>query len=580
MAFDGITVHSLVHEFNENLIDGRITKIAQPEKDELLLTIKNEKETYRLVISVNPSLPLIYLTDVNKQSPINAPMFCMLLRKHINNGRILKIEQPDMERVVVFYIEHRNELGDLCVKKLIVELMGKHSNIIFTTDDDIIVDSIKHVTPVMSSVRVVMPNQQYFIPKTSDKLNPLTVSKDEFIKKIKSSKGILYKAIYSSFTGISPVISQEICNLSDIDSNIPVSEISDDFLIHLYNIYSNMMEDIKNNKFDPVIYYKNSEPVEFNSFGLSIYEDSINMKLSTINEVILKFYAEKDKYSRIRQKSATLRHIVDTNLNKDRKKYDLQLRQLKDTEKADKFKVYGELLTSYSFNVEDGAKSFTTTNFYTGDEITIPLDEHKSAIENANKYFDKYNKLKRTKAALDEIIKETKESIDYLENISTYIDLATSEDDLTAIREELITSRYINKHVKDKRAKIKSKPLHYISSDGYDIYVGKNNLQNEEVTFKIANTNDWWFHAKNMPGSHVIVKLQNDNKEMPDRVFEEAGAIAAFYSKAKGQSSVEIDYTKRKHLKKVAASKPGFVIYHTNYSLVANPDISNLTLVE
>ncbi|WP_288887601.1 NFACT family protein [uncultured Eubacterium sp.] len=580
MAFDGITVHSLVHEFNENLIDGRITKIAQPEKDELLLTIKNEKETYRLVISVNPSLPLIYLTDVNKQSPINAPMFCMLLRKHINNGRILKIEQPDMERVVVFYIEHRNELGDLCVKKLIVELMGKHSNIIFTTDDDIIVDSIKHVTPVMSSVRVVMPNQQYFIPKTSDKLNPLTVSKDEFIKKIKSSKGILYKAIYSSFTGISPVISQEICNLSGIDSNMPISEISDDFLIHLYNIYSNMMEDIKNNKFDPVIYYKNSEPVEFNSFGLSIYEDSINMKLSTINEVILKFYAEKDKYSRIRQKSATLRHIVDTNLNKDRKKYDLQLRQLKDTEKADKFKVYGELLTSYSFNVEDGAKSFTTTNFYTGDEITIPLDEHKSAIENANKYFDKYNKLKRTKAALDEIIKETKESIDYLENISTYIDLATSEDDLTAIREELITSRYINKHVKDKRAKIKSKPLHYISSDGYDIYVGKNNLQNEEVTFKIANTNDWWFHAKNMPGSHVIVKLQNDNKEMPDRVFEEAGAIAAFYSKAKGQSSVEIDYTKRKHLKKVAASKPGFVIYHTNYSLVANPDISNLTLVE
>ena len=580
MAFDGITVHSLVHEFNENLIDGRITKIAQPEKDELLLTIKNEKETYRLVISVNPSLPLIYLTDVNKQSPINAPMFCMLLRKHINNGRILKIEQPDMERVVVFYIEHRNELGDLCVKKLIVELMGKHSNIIFTTDDDIIVDSIKHVTPVISSVRTVMPNQQYFIPKTSDKLNPLTVSRDEFIDKIKFSKGILYKAIYSSFTGISPVISQEICNLSGIDSNMPVSEISDDFLIHLYNIYSNMMEDIKNNKLEPVIYYNNTEPVEFNAFALTLFNDSSKKQLSSINKVVFEFYQEKDKYSRIRQKSATLRHIVDTNLNKDRKKYDLQLRQLKDTEKADKFKVYGELLTSYSFNVEEGAKSFTTINFYTGDEITIPLDEHKSAIENANKYFEKYNKLKRTKAALDEIIKETKESIDYLENISTYIDLATSEDDLTAIREELITSRYINKHVKDKRAKIKSKPLHYISSDGYDIYVGKNNLQNEEVTFKIANTNDWWFHAKNMPGSHVIVKLKNDNKEMPDRVFEEAGAIAAFYSKAKGQSSVEIDYTKRKHLKKVAASKPGFVIYHTNYSLVANPDISNLTLVE
>ena len=580
MAFDGITVHGLVHEFNERLIDGRITKIAQPEKDELLLTIKNEKETFRLVISVNPSLPLIYLTDVNKQSPINAPMFCMLLRKHINNGRILKIEQPDMERVVVFYIEHRNELGDLRTKKLIVELMGKHSNIIFATDEDIIVDSIKHVTPVMSSVRVVMPNQQYFIPKTSDKLNPLTVSKDEFVEKIKNSKGVLYKAIYSSFTGISPVIAQEICNLSDIDSNMPVAEISDDFYTHLYNIYSNMIDDIKNNNFTPVIYYNNDEPVEFNSFKLTLFGDSIEKQLSTINKVIVEFYSQKDRYTRIRQKSATLRHIVDTNLSKDRKKYDLQLRQLKDTEKAEKFKVYGELLTSYSFNVEEGAKSFTTTNFYTGDEITIPLDEHKSAIENANKYFDKYNKLKRTKSALDEIIKDTKESIDYLENISTYIDLAVSEDDLTAIREELISSRYINKHVKDKRAKVKSKPLHYISSDGYDIYVGKNNLQNEEVTFKIANANDWWFHAKNMPGSHVIVKLKNDNKEMPDRVFEEAGAIAAFYSKAKGQSSVEIDYIKRKHIKKVAASKPGFVIYHTNYSLVAKPDISNLTLVE
>jgi len=576
MAFDGITVNCLVNELNSKITDGRITKIAQPEKDELLLTIKNNKDTYRLYISVNPSLPLLYLGDSNKVSPMVAPSFCMLLRKYINNGKILSVSQPDLERVVVVDIEHRNEMGDLCNKKLYIELMGKHSNIIFT-DEDRIIDSIKHVTPVMSSVRIVMPGQNYFIPKTEDKLNPLTVTKEEFIEIIKTNNTSIFKAIYLSFTGISPIIAQEICFRCDIDADLPVKEFSDDYLLHVYNGFTSIVDSIKKNDYKPVIYYKDGEPVEFNAFPLKLYSKDEYVNKEDISILISDYYKEKDLVSRMKQKSQNLRHIVNTALSRDNKKYDLQLRQLKDTEKMDKFKLYGELLTAYSYQIPGGVKEYEANDFYSDKLIKIPLDSDLNAIENANRYFAKYNKLKRTKEALDTIIVGTKESVDYLENVLASIDMATDEEDLKAIRMELTEYNYIKKGT-GKVAKTKSKPLHYLSSDGFDIYVGKNNLQNEEVTFKIAGNSDWWFHAKNMPGSHVIVKARG--MELPDKTFEEAAALAAFYSKAKGMGSVEIDYIQRKHIKKVNGSKPGFVIYHTNYSFVAKPDISALKKVD
>ena len=279
----------------------------------------------------------------------------------------------------------------------------------------------------------------------------------------------------------------------------------------------------------------------------------------------------RDTVTRIRQKSSDLRRIVQTALERNYKKYDLQQKQLKDTDKREKYRIYGELLNTYGYELKGGETSFQCLNYYTGKEITIPLDPQLSATDNAKKHFNKYNKLKRTYEALVDLIQETKSEIEHLESISSALDIALAENDLIQIKEEMMEYGYIKKRrAGDKKPNITSRPFHYLSSDGYHIYVGKNNYQNDELTFKIASGNDWWFHAKGIPGSHVIVKTQ-DQKSLPDRLFEEAGALAAYYSKGRDNDKVEIDYIQRKNIKRVAGGAPGFVIYHTNYSLIAAP---------
>lgn len=574
MAFDGITIANIVKDLKTSLLDGRITKIAQPEADELLLTIKKPDGQRRLYISASASLPLIYLTDENKPSPFTAPNFCMLLRKHIANGRIVSITQPSLERIIIFEIEHLNELGDLCRKKLIVEIMGKHSNIIFCDSDDQIIDSIKHVPAQMSSVREVLPGRKYFIPDTMHKADPLRTSEDGFADILRNKPMPLSKALYTGFTGLSPVAAEEICYLSGIDSSLPPSELSEDYLIHLFRQFSFFMDRIREGIFSPCIYYRGNEPQEFSAVPLTHLTDCECRPFDTISQVLSSYYAVKNRITRIRQKSSDLRHVVQTALERNRKKFDLQTKQLKGTEKRDRYKVYGELLHTYGYSLEPGAKELTALNYYTNEMITIPLDETKTPQENAKRYFEKYNKQKRTFEALSELIKETQDEVRYLESVSSALDFARTEDDLAQIKEELSESGYVRRKFSKKKVKFKSVPLHYLSSDGYDMYVGKNNLQNEELTFSFANGNDWWFHAKQVPGSHVIVKSQG--VEMPDRVFEEAGKLAAHYSKNAGSKKVEVDYIEKKHIKKVKGQKPGFVIYHTNYSLIADTDISML----
>ncbi|MFA9375410.1 MAG: NFACT family protein [Lachnotalea sp.] len=577
MAFDGIAISNVVHELNERIINGRIYKIAQPETDELILTIKSATGQHRLLISAGASLPLIYLTETNKPSPLTAPNFCMLLRKHISNGRIISIIQPGLERIINFEIEHLNELGDLCKKFLIVEIMGKHSNIIFCNDDNTIIDSIKHVSVNMSSIREVLPGRNYFVPKTQEKLEPLNVNCDDFKAVICEKPLPLSKAIYSSFTGISPVAAEEICYRASLDSSSPANVLTDKEQMHLYTIFSYLMEDIKQHTFYPNIVYKDKEPIEFASIKLTHYEDSDVITYPTISNVLETYYSTKNAITRIRQRSYDLRRVVQTALERNIKKYDLQLKQMQDTQKRDKYKVYGELINTYGYNLDEGAKEFEALNYYTNETIKIPLDPQLTPKENAKKYFDKYNKLKRTLEALTTLTKDTKEEIDHLESISTSLDIALSEDDLVQLKEELIEYGYIKRKGFNKKVKIKSKPFHYISSDGYHIYIGKNNFQNDELTFKFATGNDWWFHAKGIPGSHVIVKTNGD--KIPDRTFEEAGRLAAFYSKSRGSQKVEIDYIEKKQVKKPSGSKPGFVVYYTNYSLLIDSDISGLELV-
>ncbi len=575
MAFDGIVIANLVRDFKQALEGGKVSKIAQPEKDELLFTIKNQKTSYRLLISASASLPLIYFTEKNKPSPLTAPNFCMLLRKHIGNARIVSISQPGLERVIVFEFEHLDELGDLCRKKLMVEIMGKHSNIIFCREDGTILDSIKHISAQLSSVREVLPGRPYFIPQTVEKSDPFQITETALADLLLSSAAPVQKAIYQKLTGFSPVMGMELCHLASIDGDLPAAHLTEPELTHLCHTVIRFMEDIKEGHFSPNMVTHNEEPIEFASVPLTCYQGGEFQAHSyeSISSLLEHFYAARSAVTRIKQKSVDLRKVVQTALERNYKKYDLQEKQLKDTEKREKYKVYGELLNTYGYSLQGGEESFTCTNYYTGEDIRIPLDPQLSAKENAQKHFDKYNKLKRTYEALTDQIQETKQEIEHLESISTALDIAGKEEDLVEIKEEMMEYGYLKKRQAGwKKPKITSRPLHYLSSDGFHIYVGKNNYQNEEVTFRLANGNDWWFHAKGIPGSHVIVKTEG--KDLPDRVFEEAGSLAAYYSKGRLGEKVEIDYIQRKHIKKAAGGAPGFVIYHTNYSLIASPSCS------
>lgn len=578
MALDGITIAALKKEFEDRLLGSRIYKIAQPEKDELMLTLKTPDGQCRLLISADASLPFLYLTDTNKTSPAQAPGFCMLLRKHIQNGRITAIRQPSLERILMFDIDHLNEMGDMCRKTLVVEIMGKHSNIIFLDDENMIIDSIKHISSAVSSVREVLSGRDYFIPNTQNKSDPLSITREEFTELISAKPMPAAKAIYSSLTGFSPVMAEELLFRSGLDSSMPASSFTEDELMHLYNNFLWLTDSIKSGGFKPNMILKNNAPVEFAAIELTQYGNPETRTSPSMSVILNDYYAMRNAVTRIRQKSADLRRIVATVLERNVKKYDLQLKQLKDTEKKDKYRIYGELLNTYGYSAQPGARSLEADNYYTGEKITIPLDPELTTSENAKRYFDRYGKLKRTEEALITQTEETHDEIMHLESISASLDIALKESDLTEIRQELEQAGYLRKKGTGRTKELKSKPFHYVSSDGFHIYVGKNNFQNDYLTFRFSNGNDWWFHAKKIPGSHVLVKTEG--RELTDITFEEAGALAAYYSKGREQDKVEIDYVQKKEVKKPAGAKPGFVVYYTNYSLVAEPSLKGLTLIE
>lgn len=573
MAFDGIVISNLTYELNTNLVGGRISKISMPEDNELIFTIKNNAKTYRLLVSASASLPLVYLTDVNKPAPKVAPAFLMLLRKYIGTAKINDIFQMGLERILCFELEHLNELGDLSHKRMYIEIMGKHSNIIFTDENNKIIDSIKRISANMSSLREVLPGREYFLPEELKKKDLLNTKLEEFIEILKSKEYPLSKSIYMNFAGISPLIAEEIILRASLLSQAPSTSLGELEYTHLFHTIQNLLEDINAHNFTPNIIYKGEEAIEFSSISLYSYEGKEYKKKSfdSVSKMLYDFYSSREAFVLNRQKSSDLRRIVNTALERASKKYDLQEKQLQDADKKDIYRVYGDLLNTYGYSLKGGESSFTTENFYDDNkEITIPLDKNKSAKENAKKYYDKYAKLSRTTKALSEEILKTKNDMEHLQSIQTALEVSSDDESLSQIRQELVDFGYIKKHSSAKKQKITSHPYHYISSDGYDIYVGKNNYQNEELTFKVATGNDWWFHAKGIPGSHVILKSNNE-EELPDRAYEEAAALAAFYSKSKDADKVEVDYIQKKNIKKVAGAAPGFVIYHSNWSMVATP---------
>lgn len=578
MAFDGIVIANIVQELKQTIINGRIYKIYQPEPDELNLVIKTPQGNQRLLLSASATLPLLYLSTENKSNPMTAPAFCMLLRKHLGNGRITGIEQPSFERIVIFRIEHLDEMGDLCRKQLIIEIMGKHSNIIFCDEEGTIIDSIKRVGTQISSVREVLPGRRYELPPSQDKINPFNLTREYFEQVMLGKPTNLCKMLYTSLTGFSPIVANEICDRAGLDGNSSTGSLSPEENRVLWECLQEVTGQLQREEFQPGICYdENEAPLEFSSIRLTMYRDKEWRQNSSISAVLQEYYAAKNTVTRIRQKSSDLRRIVATALERTVKKYDLQRNQLKDTEKRDQYRIYGELINTYGYDIQPEAKSFSALNYYTNQEMTIPLDPSLTPAENSQKYFARYNKLKRTYEAMTEQVEQTKQELEHLLSIQTALDITLEESDLADIKRELMEYGYMKfkSEGKQKGKRIKSKPFHFISSDGYHMYVGKNNYQNEELTFKAAVGGDLWFHAKQAPGSHVIVKTEG-NLEIPDRTYEEAARLAAYYSSARTSSKVDIDYTRRSNLKKTPGGAPGFVIYHTNYSMTIEPDIRGI----
>lgn len=574
MAFDGITVAAVVKELNDKIVPGRVAKISQPERDALMITVKTAEGQYRLLMSADASLPLVYLCSTSKPAPVTAPAFCMLLRKYLGSAKIIEISQPGLERIIRIKFEHYDEMGDLKQKTLVCEIMGKHSNIILLDENEKIIDAIKRVSAMISSVREVLPGRDYFVAGGDKKQDPLKADRDSFLRGAKQGKDIT-GCLMDLYAGISPLMASEIVRNSGIDERMDAAtlNIAAAEKEALFKSFYGVMERVRKADFDPCIYYENEEPKEFSALNTGAYPKS--SPYDSISVLLEDYYSKKEALVRIRQRSTDLRHIVQTAVERTVKKLKLQEKQLADTQKREKLKLCGELLTAYAYQIESGAKEYEALNYYDNTMMKISLDPELTPMENAGKYFEKYQKQKRTFEALSGQVEHTRNELMHLESVQLSLDIARREEDLIEIRKELSDTGYIRKKSGEKKEKKSGKPLHYVTEDGYHIYVGKNNYQNDEISFRLAEGGDWWFHAKKVPGSHVLVKC--GGKELPDRVYEQAAALAAYYSSASQQDKCEVDYLKKKELKKPAGAAPGFVVYYTNYSMAVKPGIEGLT---
>lgn len=576
MAFDGIVVNSLARELNEILNGSKIDKVYQPERDEICLKVRSREGNKKLVISASASNPRVYLADkYEKNNPKKAPVFCMTLRKHIQNGVIVGIEQVGFERIIKISVESYDELKEKTIKNLYVEIMGKHSNIILVMENqNKILDSIKRVPISISRVRQILPGNEYELPPEQDKMNPLNkINADELLERIKSGKGQVFKSIYTNILGISPLVAKDVCLRVGIDKSKDIEQISLEDSKKIADEINRIFDDLAKNKIYPnvVIDEKRDKIIEFSSIRLKQYEDLTEVRKDTISQAIEDYYLIKDKKERINQKSSNMKKNISLKLERINHKLEKQAKELKDSEKADEYKVKGELLTAFIYMIKPGMESIKLANFYdNNEEIEIKLKAHFSPSENAQKYFKKYNKLKNATEELTKQIAINEEEAQYLENTLLSIENCENEKELKEIKEELMREGYIKTY---KMPKKNNKPgtniMKYISSNGNLIMVGKNNKQNDYLTLRLADNEDLWFHTKDIPGSHVLLKV--GGKKFDEKEILEAATLAAYYSKAKMSENVPVDYTTKRNVRKPSGAKPGLVIYEKNKTVYVTP---------
>lgn len=579
MAYDGILMAALADELESRLVGGRIDKIHQPEPDALVIHIKAPGEKSMLYISANSNLPHMTLIERKMDNPLKAPMFCMLLRKHLSGGRILGIRQHELERIILVDVESRNELGDLTTKRIIVEIMGKHSNIILVdTEENVILDSIKRIPFSVSRVRQILPGLKYeFLP--TDKRNLRETGKDVFMdlveNTVKSTQ--VFKWIYMNYQGFSPAISRSICFEAEISESDDITALTSRELESLWNALENLKNSVEHQNYRPVIVKEIStgKYVDLSSFALKHYlpNDFEIVESASITKVIEEYYGKKDQVNRMLHKTQNLRKFlsqrIDRLLNKLQKLKEEQLY----AENAEESRIYGELLLANMYQLEKGMHEVKVLNYYDPEspEITIKLDSRLTPSENSQRYFKKYNKLKTAQEKLAVQIEDADSDLAYLEQVQTAVELSSDPTNIEEIRQELVEAGIMKKkHQKKDKKKSKIEPLSYMSSEGFEILVGKNNLQNDYLTLKLASNKDMWLHTKIIPGSHVIIRTKG--QDVSEQTIYEAACIAAWHSKGRLSSQVPVDYTPVKHVSKPSGAKPGMVIYTTNQTVYVTPD--------
>ncbi|HHV29061.1 Rqc2 family fibronectin-binding protein [Acetivibrio mesophilus] len=576
MPFDGIVVKNAVNELSDALTGGRVDKIYQPEQDEIIINLRSKGQNLKLLLSANASYPRIHLTDITKENPTNPPVFCMLLRKHLSGGRITEIEFHDFERVITIHIETINELGDLTLKKLVVEIMGKHSNIILVNSDNKIIDSIKHVDSDVSRVREVMPARPYSLPPSQDKTSPLALNVELLFSKAKEQGDPrISKFLLNNIKGFSPLLCDEICYRAGIDSRMPISSLSVDIVQNLKQALNEIISKIEHSEFTPCIIWNGDDrqkPVDFHSFEIKQYNTSDFYP--SISKVLDLFYTTRDTSERLTQKKADLVKLLNNCIDRCNKKISIHMDTLREVAERENYKLYGELITANIYCIPKNAGKVSLLNYYSenSEYVDIPLDETLLPQENAQRYFKKYAKAKTAYTHTTQQLEEARGELLYLESVLHSLENIKSLKDIDDIRQELADQGYLpaKKKKPEKKNSKAFTPHIYKSTDGLYIYVGKNNVQNDMLTLKFSSSNDIWLHTKNIPGSHVIIK--KDKGDIPDSTLLQAAQLAAYHSKAKNSSHVEVDYTHVRNVKKPNGAKPGMVIYDNYKTIIVTPD--------
>lgn len=560
MSFDGLFTKAMVDELSRTLKGGRINKVHQPYKNEVILTIRANGVNQKLLFSAHPSYARVQITNEAYENPSEPPMFCMLLRKHIEGYILEDVYQVENDRMIIFEIKGRNEIGDVSYKQLIIEIMGRHSNIVLVDKTrNIILDSVKHVSFAVNSHRAILPGQTYIYPPEQNKQNPFSVGTDDILRKIDFNSGKLDKQIVEHFAGTSPLFAKEVIFQSGIANRATVPAA-----------FVQLIQKIKSGELVPSIMATGNKEV-FYLFPLEHINGEVK-SFSTLSEMLDRFYFGKAERDRVKQQGNDIERLIINEKEKNEKKIEKLESTLREAEKADQLQRFGELLTANLYAAKKGMKEIEVIDYYDemGGTVAIPLDPRKTPSENAQKYFSKYQKAKNSVSIVIEQIEKAREEVLYFENLLQQVQSASPKD-IQEIREELVEGGYIRDRQRRNAKKIaNAKPIldHYLSSDGTEMIVGKNNKQNDYLTNKLAARDDIWLHTKDIPGSHVVIR----SKEPSEETIHEAANLAAYYSKARNSSSVPVDFTKVRHVKKPSGAKPGFVIYDNQQTVYVTPE--------